>query len=251
MVRRYRRRSSRRNRVLRSSNVYRRTSAKSQARQIVALNKKVSRIYRSLRPDTQVYVTNPIVRVFNNSVSSSVHYFTQWTATGFRDSDGTTFTLDPGDSRKLYNLRLNGTIEYSDNYPDVAAVDHQRTCSIRVIFGQAVRSASASLSESSILEVATSGDGYELNTVRPLRDNVTSYARVLYDKSYVMSDQTPIRMLKWNFRKLLPWRRDAIDGSYHYGSFFILVATAGLHWDSNYSQQLKLNYMLKLALPEH
>lgn len=249
MARRYRRRRGRR--TLRSSNVYRRTSAKSQARQIVALNKKVSRMYRSLRPDTQVYVTNPIVHVFNNSSVAGVSYSSQYTASTFRDADGVLFALDPGDTRRLYNLRLHGTIEYSDNYPDIAAVDHQRTCSIRVVLCQSVRSASSALSPDSVLQVVTSGDGYELNTVRPLRDNVTSYVKVLYDKSYMMSDQSPIRMVKWNFRKLLSWRRDAIDGNYHYGSFFILITTAGLHWDSSYSQQLKFSYMMKLALPEH
>lgn len=250
MVRRYRRRV-RRSRTLRSSNVYRRTSAKSQARQIVALNRKISRVYKSLRPDTQVFYTNPVSRIFNNSAASAVHYFTSWTASGFKNSDGISFELDPGDSRKLYNFRVAGTVEYSDNYPEQAAVDHQRTCSIRIILGQSIRSASASVSENSILETVTSGDGYELNCVRPLRDNCTSYVKILYDKSYPMSDQNPIREIKWNFRKLLPWRRDAIDGAYHYGAFWILVTTAGLHWDSNYSQQLKFNYMLKLALPEH
>lgn len=251
MVRRYRRRGRRGNRVLRSSNVYRRTSAKSQARQIVALNKKVSRVYKSLRPDTQIYYTQPLSRVFNNSVAANVHYFSHLPINVFGDSSSQAFVLKPGDTRKLYNFRLNGTIEYSDNYPDVVSVDHQRTCSIRVIVGQAVRSASSSLSEDSILQVSTSGAGYELNAVRPLRDNVSSYVRILCDKAYTLSDQSPIRMLKWNFRKLLPWRLDAVGGNYPYGSFFILVATAGLHWDSTYSQQLKFSYMLKLALPEH
>lgn len=251
MVRRYRRRSSRRNRVLRSSNVYRRTSAKSQARQIVALNKKVSRVYKSLRPDTQVYYTQAFTRDFNNSAAANVIYSTQLVASNFSDSDGKVFALDPGDSRRLYNLRLSGTIEYADTFPGDVAIDHQRTCSIRVILCQSIRGASAQLSPDSILQVFSSGASYELNTVRPLRDNVTSYVKVLYDKSYVMSDQTPIRMLRWNFRKLLPWRRDAVDGNYHYGSFFLYVVTAGLHWDSNYSQQLKFSYMMKLALPEH
>lgn len=251
MARYYRRRRRYGRRTLKTSNVYRRTSAKSQARQIVTLNRKVNRIYRNLRPDTQIWFTNSMVRIFNNSSASAVRYFSQWTAQSFRNADDTSFELSPGDTRKLYNLRIVGNVEYSDNYPDVVAIDHQRTCSIRFIVGQYIRSASVALSEDSILQVVTSGDGYELNTVRPLRDNVTSYCKLLYDKSYTFSDQTPIRQFKWSFNKLLPWRRDAIDGTYHYGSFFFFVVTAGLHWDSTYAQQLKLNYMMKLALPEH
>lgn len=251
MVRRYRRSRRYGRKTLRSSNIYTRTSAKSQARQIVALNRRVSRVYKSLRPDTNVYLTDAQSIVFTNSSTGTVYNMTTFTSNSFKDASGTALPSLPGDSRKLYNMRLFGNVEYSDDYVQTSAVDHQRTCSFRVIIGQYIRTASSAVSQNSILEISRTGTGYELNAVRPLRDNVTSYVKILLDRPYSMSDQSPIRQLRYNFRKLLPFRTDAVDGNYHYGSFFVLLVTAGLHWDSSYSQQIKANYGLKLALPEH
>lgn len=150
---------------------------------------------------------------------------------------------------KLYNARFFGTLEYTDTFLTQAAIDHQRSCMVRIIICQRIQGSANNPQVGDIINISASGPDYELNAIKPLRDNVTSYMKVLYDKAYTLSDQQPIKTFNINLRKLLPFRFGNNDSS-HYGSFEIVIVTAGLHWDTNYHQQVKCSWASKLALPQ-
>lgn len=250
----YRRRGYRRSRRAakrwRYGRLIRNRSSIAQAGQIKALSTRINRVYRKLKPDTNVFSTEAFTKVFDNSVFANTTYCSDLTSTSFKDAQNLTFKFTLGDSRKLYNVRFFGNFEYTDNYVVQPQVDHQRTCMARILIAQRIQGSANKAVLNDIIKLDSFGAGYELNCLRPLRDNVTDYVKILYDKAYTFSDQRPIRSFNINLRKLLPWRFGSND-TYHYGSFVFIVITSGLHWDSTYTQKLNFNYGVKLACPEH
>lgn len=243
------RRNRKYNRRFRYSRLIRNRSSIAQAGQIKALSSRINRVYRRLKPDTNVFYTDSFTKVFDNSASANTYYCSDVTSAEFKNQQGQAFQFSIGDSRKLYNVRFYGNFEYVDNYVVQPQVDHQRTCMARIIIAQRIQGSANKAVITDIAKIESSGAGYELNCLKPLKDNVTDYVRILYDKAYTFSDQTPIRSFNINLRKLLPWRFSSGD-TYHYGSFVFMVITAGLHWDTTYTQELKFNWGAKLACPE-
>lgn len=225
-------------------------SSTAQAGQIAALNKRVNGVYRKLKPDTQIWYSDYKNYIFNNSALSSVYSFTEIGPKNFHDAANHSMVFTNGDSHKIYNARIFGTIEYSDNYVSNPAIDHQRTCSFRVIVAQRLQSGTSSIDPSSILQVAQAGPGYELQAVAPLRDNCTATVRILTDRHYTFSDQYPVRNFSISLNKLRPFRCTSDNGEYPQGDIIVYFVSAGLHWDSVYSQQLNVNWGMKLAMPE-
>lgn len=243
------RRNRKYNRRFRYSRLIRNRSSISQAGQIASLNKRINGVYRKLKPDTTIWYTDSFTKVFDNSVSANTYFSSDLTADRFKNLLGGSFEYTAGDTRKLYNARFFGNFEYMDNYVVQPQVDHQRTCMARIIIAQRIQGSANKAVITDIAKIESSGAGYELNCLKPLKDNVTDYVRILYDRSYTFSDQRPIRSFNINLRKLLPWRFSSGD-AYHYGSFVFMVITAGLHWDATYTQELKFNFGVKLACPE-
>lgn len=245
----YRRRRSYRGRkyrrTLAGKNIYQRTSARAQSGQIMALRNRVNAISRSLRPETQIWNSDEITQVFDNSSVSKTYY----------DMGVTPNPLSlglSGTEARLLSCNLNFSIEYADNYSKVAATDHQRTCSIRFILIQLKAGQENPPLISEIMKFENSGPGYELNTVKPLEDGITSQFRIIGDWRYSLSDQKPIILRRLFFRRLSPLRWDE-SGSYNYvaGSLYLFVVTAGLHWDSSYSQQLTMSLSAKVAYTDN
>nr|QTE03337.1 MAG: capsid protein [Cygnus atratus CRESS-DNA-virus sp.] len=249
----YRRRSYRRGRRAakrwRYGRLIRNRSSIAQAGQIKALSSRINRVYKKLKPDTNVWYTDSFTKVFDNSVISNTYYVSDLYSSVFKSQSGTNFGYSTGDTRRLYNVRFFGNFEYEDNYVVQPQIDHQRTCMARIIIAQRIQGSANKAVVGDIVNIESSGAGYELNCLKPLKDNVTDYVKILYDKAYTFSDQRPIRAFNINLRKILPWRFSSGD-TYHYGSFVFIVVTAGLHWDTTYVQKLKLNYSVKLACPE-
>lgn len=243
------RRNRKYNRRFRYSRLIRNRSSISQAGQIASLNKRINGVYRKLKPDTNVFTTDSFTKVFDNSVYSNTYYSSDITCLQFKNQQGQTFDFTLGDTRKLYNVRFFGNFEYTDNYVVQPQIDHQRTCMARIIIAQRIQGTANKAVINDIVNLDNTGAGYELNCLKPLKDNVTDYVRILYDRAYTFSDQRPIRTFNINLRKLLPWRFSTGD-NYHYGSFVFIVVTAGLHWDATYTQELKFNYGVKMACPE-
>lgn len=235
----------RRNSALSTRKIFNKRSSKAQAKQIYALRKRVSAIARANRPETYIkYSTHQYV--FNNSALTN----TNW---------GIACSIPKaslnGNVGRMLNFIFKGNFEYADNYALNPAVDHQRTCSVRIIIMQS-KIPNNGYSSTDYLELGTSGVDYELNAYKPFKSGTSSKFKILCDKTYTLSDQHPIQPFTVNLKRIgnMVYEMNTIQdedstvlNTQPKGSLHIQVITSGLHWDSTYSQQITMNSFIKYA----
>ena len=234
---RYNRRYRRRRTALSTRNITMRTSARNQSKQILSLRNRISNVERSCRPETQLFNVSDDA-TFSNSTFAST--YDQWTLT-VNGSDMT------GQWLHSKNLNVRAIVEYSDNYQNVVAADHQRTCSFRfVIYAKTASGNGGGVPINNIVDLSSTGTGYELNAIRPLKKGLTSYAKIYYDKSYVISDKTPIKKIVINLKRIMNLHKETND-THPRGEIYFGVIASGLHFDSSYVQQMKLSFISTYA----
>lgn len=250
--RRHRRRYYRRgSRTLSNRYIYSSKSARSQANQIAVLRNRVNRIARENRPEIKV-TYGEYGNVFNNSSTSA-------TAWG-------TFVYVPknkidGNTIKYKTFRLCGNFEYSDTFANNVAIDHQRTCTMRIIVYQLRAASSQTPAADDILDITTSGIGYELNAYKPFKSGAGRAAKILSNRVITLSDQQPIKRFDINLHRGLINQTylmgaetdmdDLVSLPTPRGAFGIQIVASGLHWDSSFSQQVKCNFFVKLAFTDN
>lgn len=237
MARRYLRKKYYRRRTLSTRNIYDKRSAKSQANQIYSLNKKVNAIARANRPETHILVNGPFTHEFTNSSLATIHR-----------TFGTGFT-PTGNYARLLNFTISGTFEYGDNKESFPGIEVPRAGTIRLIIYQALASKIGATMPTvdNLVDISNSGAGYELNTMRPLKEGVTSYVKILYDKTYTVSNNFPVRPFKVRVNNLLPVRLETGDETPR-GALFFGFVTSGLHWvNTSYNEHITCNFVTKLA----
>lgn len=233
----YRRRNYRYNRRrLSNRNLFTKTSAKSQAKQIAVLRNRINTVERNNRPETQLHTITDGA-TFSNSSFAATHQNYILSVAG---------SSMVGQWLHSKSLSIRGVVEYSDNYQNVVAVDHQRTCSFRFIIYSKLVSGNSEIPTANIVDLSNTGRGYELNAVKPLKKGLTSYAKIYYDKSYTISSQNPIKKFNINLKKLLNLHKETND-SHPRGEISFAVVTSGLHWDNSYTQELRLNFISTFA----
>lgn len=219
--------------TLSKSNIYSNKSASAQAKQISALNKKVSSIYKRTRPETQRYQLSDSVVFKNDSFADTYKLFRPFAGIS---------TNMTGNWVNIYGVNIRALMEYSDNYQVDAAVDHQRTCSYRFIIWQTVKTGSSQQNISDVLLQSGSGTDYELQTIRPLKHGVSANAKILYDKTFTISHANPIKRHSINLRRLLNLHKES-GQSYPRGDMYFAIISSGLYWDSIYNQQVKATWV--------
>lgn len=237
MPRRYRGRKYFRRRTLSTRNIYNKRSSKSQANQIYALNRKVNAIAKANRPDTHIMTNGPISQEFTNSTLATVH---KSYASGLSPN---------GTYCRLLSFTITGTFEYGDNKESFPGIEVPRAGTIRLVIWQSLSSkASGTIpAMSNLIDISNTGAGYELNTMRPFKDGITSYAKILYDKTYTVSDQYPVRPFKVNIKNLMPMRLETGDDTPR-GELYYGFVTSGLHYGSaSYSEHITCNFITKIA----
>ena len=220
----------RKRRVLAKSNIFSRKSASAQAKQINALRKRISYVYRRTRPETQRKQISGKYTFKNDAFADT--YDLNRPIAGISNSSNL-----HGAWANLYNYNWRAIFEYSDNYNIDVAVDHQRSCSFRVLIWQAIKSGDSQMNIGDVLLNSASSTDYELNTIRPLREGVSSVAKILCDRTYTISNANPIKRVNVNIRRLLNLHKEPSQ-AYPRGDIYVAVVTSGLHWDSTFNQQL-------------
>lgn len=237
MPRRYYRRKYFRRRTLSTRNIYNKRSSKSQANQIYVLNKKVNAIAKANRPDTHILTNGPISHQFTNETLASVHK---------SYSSG----LSPnGNYARLLDFTIAGTFEYGDNKEAFPGIEVPRAGTIRLVIWQSLSSKASSSVQSmdSLIDISSSGAGYELNTMRPFKNGVTAYVKILYDKTYTVSSEYPVRPFKVSIKKLMPMRIETGDAKPR-GEVYFGFVTSGLHYASaSYNEHISCNFISKIA----
>lgn len=231
-----RRRASRRR--LSTARILSKTSARAQAKQLVFLKNRVNKIYRLTRKEIR------------NSQETYNHTFTNSALASVYDTWTLTDDFMQGQWTKLRGLSINGILEYGDNREAYPGVDFTRSGSIRIIVYQNLQSRNSNTAVTAIANIGSTGVDYELNTTRPLKDGVSSFVRVLYDRTYTLSDQVPQRRVRIYLRKLINLHKETSD-SYARGAIAIGIITSGLHWTSGgYTEQITASLVSKQVYTE-
>lgn len=233
---RYNRRYRRRRTALSTRNITMRTSARNQSKQILSLRNRISNVERTCRPEIQLFNTSDDA-IFSNSTFAAT--YDVWTLTVSGDNIA-------GQWLRSKNLSLRAIVEYSDNYQNVIAADHQRTCTFRFILFARTSSGTNGIPVTNIVDLASSGTDYELNAIRPLKKGVTSYAKIYYDKSYVISDKSPIKKIAINLKRIMNLHKETTD-THPRGEIYLAIIASGLHFDSSYVQQMKVSFISTYA----
>lgn len=226
-----------RRRTLSTRSIYNKRSSKSQANQIYALNKKVNAIARANRPDTHILTSDPITQEFTNSSLATVHK---------SYSSGLT---PNGNYCRLLSFKISGTFEYGDNKEAFPGIEVPRAGTIRLVIWQSLASKASANVQSMIdlIEISNTGSGYELNTMRPFKDGVSSYVKILYDKTYTVSSEYPVRPFKVQLNKLMPMKMQTGDKGPR-GAVYFGFVTSGLHYAAaSYNEHITCNFISKIA----
>lgn len=218
MPRTSRRRTSRKR--LSTSRVLTRTSARAQARQIIALRNRINRISRLNRKELRNF-QQTYSKTFTSSAFSSVY-----------DTWGMSTSFMSGQWTKLRGFSINGILEYADNREAFPQNNITRSGSIRLVIYQIIQSRVSTVNIDSLLEIGATGTDYELNTTRPLKNGVTSFVKILYDRTYTLSNQVPQRRVRIYLRKLLNLHKET-DDTVPKGTIKVGIVTSGLHWTSD------------------
>lgn len=237
MARRYLRKKYYRRRTLSTRSIYNKRSAKSQANQIYSLNKKVNAIARANRPDIHLLVSDPVTQEFTNSSLATIHK---------SFSSGLTPT---GNYARLLSFKISGTFEYGDNKEAFPGIEVPRAGTIRLVIWQSLASKSSANVQNmtDLIDVSSTGAGYELNTMRPFKDGVSAFVKILYDRVYAVSAEYPVRPFKVNLNKLLSMRMQTGDSGPR-GQIYFGFVTSGLHWAStSYNEHITCNFITKIA----
>lgn len=115
MPRYYKRRYRKRSRTLNKTNVAMKTSAKSQARQIMALNRKISYVYRQTKPETSItQYTARDVEYAQGTVNTGWTGVIEWVTNtaGSAYADG----ILPPLGTVVYNTATTGTNSPPNNF---------------------------------------------------------------------------------------------------------------------------------------
>nr|QTE03434.1 MAG: capsid protein [Syrmaticus ellioti CRESS-DNA-virus sp.] len=252
--RRYRRRYTRRNsRSLSNRSIYGKKSARSQANQIASLRNRVNSIARSCRPETKIHYLE-FNKLFNNSATSNISW-------------GNFYTIPKADMIgnyvKFKTIKLSGVLEYTDTFENNVSIDHQRTCTMRIVVYQMRNTYSTGTPlVSDILDVSTSGIGYELNAYKPFKAGTGQIVKILSNRVITLSNIQSIKRFNITINKgmlnqtyLMDTESDegAVSSSYIYprGTIAVAFISSGLHWDSSYTQQVNMNGFIKIAYTDN
>lgn len=243
--RRYRRSRLSKTRVLTK------TSAKSQALQINALNTKVNNMYRKLRPEFKSYYIAPVQNVFNNTLLDNIWIkFNIVTETLL--SNGASNSSMTGDYAYIMPSYLDITLEYYNSLGQFMHNSEPLGGSIRFIILRTKSNMNTdNITPDNILShFGNTGANYELNTVTPLKTGITEQFSILADRRYTLTPYhshmySRIRFKCGSFRKN---NQSDHDGK---GAIFCIVVTSGLHYDTDLTETIELSYSAKIPFRDN
>lgn len=241
-----RRRSYRRNRrSLSNRNVFGKTSAKAQSRQIASLRNRINTVYRRTKPETKVLLGSAIKHSFTSSALDDVWFagvFPMPTPNNGGDSGMV------GNYIKPLSLQLNGTIEYYNSSATGYHNTESAGCMARVIILQRKTpedyTTTHPLSEF-IPNPAYTGAEYTTMAVKPLQTGITEKWNVLCDKRYILTSDSNQKIFRIRV-KPRPFRFNASDNKVFNYCKFIVIAT-GLHYDQDYTEHLEFTEFVKMS----
>lgn len=254
----YRRKGRRSNGSLSSRNVYLNKGARAQAKQIMALKRKINRVYRATRPEVKIAYTIPeqhrwsdyqyvvsqegyVSPDFSLPVEQARLYDLGLPDLGTGDDEmvGNTVNLLPPTVYMNFNMNQVLDMRIANNV--VAQNFNEWTrASVRCVFFMSKTVMEHFPIIDNIVNVsnATANPGgtsglygpmYELNTVNPLADEISSRYKVLKDIRFQLTYDKPVKNLKVKLPvgKIRKFVKSAQEADFSKGAIYCVVIVSG------------------------
>lgn len=234
------RKYSRRRRTLSTRSIYNNKGSRAQASQIASLNRKVSRVYRSCRPEIKYHFTVPNNFMFSSNVGGAVYHRQALTL----PSEGSGNFDRVGDLINPISLQL---YQYAEYYNSSTTGYHDSESSggvLRVVVVQYKTVANEEPTPDEIIQgYSSTGTNYTLGGIFPLANNITQKFRVLLDyKRILTTDNNQVQ-----FRKTVKPNKFRFTESGNSNPVYIFTFGFGLHYDSDFSEYIKCTTTAKLV----
>lgn len=231
-------------RTLSNRNVFGKTGAKSQARQIARLRNRVNYVARTCRPEIKQRYSGPSEFTFSNSATSST-----WKAyPGIAPVLGTGDNERIGDFVRVKSLTWNFTFEYFDDRPATDSNPDSAGAMIRILILQWKQQAGVSSitePQNVIQGYGSTGAEYTHNAVAPLKEGLTERFRILADRRFSIT-QSKNQIMKRIRVKPSNYRINQTAGTIN--NTFAMILVSGLHWDDSlYTQYVKGSFSDKVV----
>lgn len=229
-----------RRRTLSTRNIYSNKGSRSQASQIAALNRKVSRVYSVCKPEVKYHFTAPQAYTFSSNVGGAVYkrMVISLPSNGDGNLDRVGDLINPI-SLQLYN--------YAEYYNSSATGYHDSESSggvFRLVAVQYKTVATEQPTPDEIIQGYSSiGVNYTMGGVLPLADNITQKFHVLLDYKRTLTTNNN----QLQFRKSIKpdtFRFTELGNS---NPIHIFVFGFGLHYDADFSEYIKGTITAKLV----
>lgn len=241
MAKRYYRKKKYARKTLSNKNVYGNKSAKSQARQIAALRNRINTVYNRCKPEIMWKSDGTKAWTFSNRSEATGGYeYKIWGDASLDIGNGNNDQQGSGDFIRSVSLSYYIAGEYSDNIATLAS-NEGRGCVLRFIVVQR-KYPIASANPPSIDEIVdgyvSSGQAYELNSVRSLTRGITEKFNVLCDRKFIFTQNK--NQLAKRFRVKCPMNLRYAAGSSDYNRVYCIMLATGLRWDSTETYEAKV-----------
>lgn len=232
-----------RRRTLSTRNIYSNKGSRSQASQIAALNRKISRVSRISRPEIKYIYTNPVSATFTSDLGSNVYKRALVTL----PTNGTTNFHRIGDVIKPISLQLYNYSEYYNNSTTGYHPSESSGGVLRFIVVQYKSVTDEEPTPDDILQgYAATGNNYTLGGILPLANNITQKFRVLLDyKRILTSDRNQVQ-----FRKSIKPNTIRFTESNNSNLIYIFTFGFGLHFDQDFKEYIKTTTTAKLVFTD-
>lgn len=236
----------RRRRSLSNRYVYGKTSAKAQARQIATLRNRINRVYKACKPEVKTIVTSAETITYTSETLSSYYRFYPVVSpdqgTGDKDRIGNHINV------------INGVLYLSAEYFNSSDTGYHGTESsgaqVRVVIGQWTSSHTPNQIPTidHIFEFpSNTGANYTQLALSPLKEGITNSNRILKDVRFTMTSERNQKMMKIPFKPIVPY---IYNDSGYFPNCWILLLVTGLHYDTNFTETVKITVSDKLVFTD-
>lgn len=246
MPRRYRSRRGGSCKNLSTKRIFSRRSSLSQARQIAALRNRVNRVYRACKPEIKTVVTS----------AETISYTSESTSSYYRAYPMVAPDLGTSDKDRIGNhIRvLNGVLYLSCEYFNSSETGYHGTessgCQVRVVIGQ-WRSSHQDNQIPSIDHIfefpSNVGANYTQMAISPLKEGITNSNAILRDVRFTMTSERNQKMLKIPFKPSYPYIWNDNEG---FPNCWAMIVVTGLHYDTNFTETVKITVSDKLVFTD-
>ena len=151
-----------------------------------------------------------------------------------------------GDKIYVKNMQLNFTFEYYNSSATGYHNSESAGTTMRIIIGKYKEAKNSVPNIEGVLEESSNtGSAYTNQAVVPLKTEQTAYSKILLDKRFTITTNNNQKIMRLNIRPGAIRFRDKESTS-----VWVMVVSAGLHNDSNFSEFVKGTFSSKIAFTD-